>query len=105
MIPETTGSSYAPFIKSAEIKKGTVATITSEFQAPTNPKIQSFLIGNIKIGNEEFTLGMNPSTYRTIAGIYGADTIDWVGKEIEFLGMKALGKGKGYLWQAHDTTK
>jgi hypothetical protein len=103
MIPESQGNSYAPFIKCAELNKGLVVMIKTEFAPPENPKIQSPIIGNVLMEDgSEYTLGLNWSTLRGLQKVYGVDTKNWIGKKIEFFGMKKLGKGNGYLWGACD---
>lgn len=100
MIPQNKGKIYLPFLKCAELKKGTVANIMSEFKPPESEKIKSFLIGEIECEGESYTLGMNPSTYNNLCKTLGDDTGDWIGKQIKFAGLVTLGKGKGYLWSA-----
>ena len=100
MIPERKGTTYPQFLKQVELKKGVIATITTEFQSPENPKITSFLIGNVIFNGSTYTLGINPSTYRNLCITFGDDTANWINKDIKFLGMVKLGKGNGYLWAA-----
>jgi hypothetical protein len=110
MIPEKTAgtgsNNYPQFVKQSELISGAIAKIESEFAPPENPKIQSPLIGNISFkGGELYTLGLNWTTYYSLAPIYGKDTQSWIGKEIQFLGMKTMGKGRGYAWVAYESIK
>jgi len=107
MIPETK-TDYLPWIKlpnplkenKGEVSIGDVITIETEFHKPLSEKIKSFLIAEIKLPNgEKRTMGLNMTSYFTIAKEYGEDTNDWIGKEIVFGGFKQLSKGNGYLWQ------
>jgi len=101
-------SQFSPFLKlpnlvsgtEGDIKKGDSVEVVVEFDAPTNPKLKSPLIGKVKLMNgEEKTLGLNWTSYYEICKVYGQDTKDWVGKEITYGGMKTMGRGAaGHSW-------
>jgi hypothetical protein len=108
MIPNNT-SNFLPFVKlpnplkdnKGEICEGDAVTIITELSPPENPKIKSFLIGEIEIVNgDRRTIGLNMTSYYNVSKAYGNDTKLWIGKEIVFCGFKTLGKGNGFLWSA-----
>ena len=103
------GQSYPGFIKlpnPLENKTGDIAindivTILTVFDAPTNAKIQSKLVGDVELSNgEKKTVGLNWNSYYNIAKVLGDDTDGWVGKQLKYLGMKKFNKGTGHLWGA-----
>jgi len=107
VIPETKSSvSFAPWLfgKNSPVtpEKGLRVTITSEWCASTNPKIKAFLFGNCEYDGNDYTVGINETTWREISKVYGSDTADWVGKKLEYQGKVSMGKhgAMGHLWTA-----
>lgn len=109
-VPEIAGSqNYSKFVslpnplenREGEIKQGEIVKITSIFTAPDNPKLKSFLLGEIELSNgEKRALGLNMTSYFEIAKSYGENTDDWLNKTIVYCGFKKLKKGNGHLWVA-----
>jgi len=109
VIPQTGGKDFKEFIKlprplenkAGEINKGDSVEILDEFSAPESPKIQSFLIGTVRIpSGEERILGINMNSYYSIAKVLGKDTKDWIDKSITYQGLTKFVKGTGHLWIA-----
>ena len=87
--------------KSVELKIGDRVTILDEFDIPQskNPKLtQGFLLGTVEMNGEKYLLGLNKTSYKTIAKDYGIDTTDWEGKELEYNGKVKMGGMEGILW-------
>ena len=107
--PQGQGKQFEPFLvlpnilegKKGEIEVGTAVTIIDEFKAPESPKLKSPLIGVVNTPVGKRTIGLNWTSYYSLAGTLGKDTSDWVGKEIVYQGMKKSAKGAaGHMWSA-----
>ena len=98
MIPET-ASNYSPWLRDLQV--GTVVKIATEFKTPESAKIQSFLLADVTAedGNN-YTLGINKSTYYALSKVFGQDTVEWIGKDIKYMGKVKLNKGTGHFWEA-----
>lgn len=96
------GNNYPPFLKQAELKKGAVVVIMSALRENTNPKIKNKYLMDVGLNGTTYTWTPNITSLNTIGGVYGKTTADWVGKQIEFFGMKTMGQGRGYLWNAYE---
>jgi len=102
-------NAFEPFIKlpnplenkAGEIDVGEKVLVITEFQAPNTPKIKSALVGIVETtaGNKR-TVGLNWTSYYSVAKDYGKDTKDWEGKFIVYQGLKKFEKGTGHLWTA-----
>ena len=109
MIPEAKGGTqFNEFIKlpnplegrEGDVKVGDCVTIKDEFVAPPNEKIKAFIFGGVDLNGTTKTLCINQTSYFEIAKVLGKDTAAWVGKNIEYKGMKKFAKGTGHLWTA-----
>ena len=84
------------------VEVGKEAVVKEEFKSPSefNPKFQGFLMGKVALGDAEYLLGINKTSYREIASIYGEDTADWTDKSIVYMGKKKMGAMEGHSWNA-----
>jgi hypothetical protein len=97
MIPQ--GSNFPPWLKP---EAGMRVRIVTEPAPKDNPKLKSPLYCEVEHKGNSYTLGFSWTAYHKIKAcdIFGADTENWVGKEIQYLGMEKTGKGgKAHVWK------
>ena len=86
------------FIDFTEVKVGDEVVIKTEFA--NNPKFKSFLIGDVDYKGKTCMLSLNKTSYAEIAPKLSKDTINWIGKELVYMGEQKMGNMMGRLWNA-----